>query len=87
MMTYTVNQVAELFKVNRETVVYWIRAAELAAVNVARNKDGMPRYRITQEALDGFILRRRAVDGPPPARARRPRTKLPDGWVDLFAKP
>ncbi|MBX9788577.1 MAG: helix-turn-helix domain-containing protein [Pirellulales bacterium] len=85
-MTYTVKQIAELFQVDRSTVVSWIRSAELAAVNIARRKDGVPRYWITQEALDGFKLRRCAVDGPPPPRIRRSRKKLPDGWVDYFAK-
>jgi excisionase family DNA binding protein len=85
-MTYTINQIADLFQVNRDTVTAWIRAGELMAMNIARNKNGLPRYRITQEALDGFMLRRRAVDGPPPPRIRRSRRKLPDGWVDFFAK-
>jgi excisionase family DNA binding protein len=80
MTTYTVNQIAEKLQVHRDTVVNWIRKADLLAFNVAMS--GKPRYRITQEALDGFMLRRRAVDGPPPPRERRRKTKLPDGWVD-----
>ncbi|MBX9788576.1 MAG: helix-turn-helix domain-containing protein [Pirellulales bacterium] len=87
METFTVNQVAEVFHVHRDTVVYWIRSAELSAINIARKKDGMPRYRITDEALKNFRLRRGAVEGPPPPRPRHQKTKLPDGWVDVFAKP
>jgi excisionase family DNA binding protein len=77
---FTVNQIADKLQVHRDTVVNWIRKGELLAINIAMS--GKPRYRITQEALDGFVLRRRAVDGPPPARERRRKTKLPDGWVD-----
>lgn len=82
-MTYTVNQIAEKLQVHRDTVVGWIRKGELLALNVAMS--GKPRYRITEDALEGFKLRRRAVDGPPPPRIRRSRKKLPDGWVDFCA--
>ena len=84
MTTYTVNQLATKLQVHRDTVIGWIRKGELLALNVSLST--VPRYRVTQEALDGFRLRRRAVDGPPPARERRRKTKLPDGWVDVFAK-
>ena len=84
MVSLTVNQIAEKLQVHRDTVVAWIRKGDLLAINVSLAT--MPRYRVTQEAFDTFMLRRRAVDGPQPVRERRRKTKLPDGWVDIFAK-
>lgn len=66
----SVKEVADLWGVTSETVLNWIRASELAAVNVSRSlRSKKPRFRITCEALAAFEAARSAT--PPPPRAAR----------------
>ena len=51
----TVQDVAELFKVNEETVRRWIRGGELAVLNLGGGRAG---YRIRRDELDRFIRER-----------------------------
>ena len=51
----TVQDVAELLKVNEETVRRWIRGGELAVLNLGRPRAG---YRIRRDELDSFIKER-----------------------------
>ena len=51
----TVEQVAELFQVNQETVRRWIRAGELSVLDLGGPRTG---YRILQRDLDTFIKAR-----------------------------
>ena len=69
-MTYSVRDLVQRYHVTEHTVLAWIRSGELNAVNVgvAPGKK-KPRWRITQEALDGFELAR--THSPPPPRTRR----------------
>jgi excisionase family DNA binding protein len=64
-------QVARLLAVKADKVLAWIGAGELAAVDVRSPGATRPRWRITQEALDGFLARRSAR--PMPVRLARPR--------------
>lgn len=68
---YTSGEVAERLGVNHSKVAAWIRAGELAAINVALRTNGLPKYRITAAALAAFLARRAIV--PPAAPAPRPR--------------
>jgi excisionase family DNA binding protein len=72
-MTYSVRQVAERFHVGEHTVLAWVRSGELHAVNVGRNPDGKPHWRITSEALQAFELLRSAqpIESQPRRRRRR----------------
>ncbi len=63
--------VAEALGVNQTKVLTWIRSGELAAINVAARVGGRPRWRINQEALDLFLLRRAAQPPAPVTRRRR----------------
>ena len=46
---FTVDEVAELFKVTRTTVYEWMRSGELAYVQVGS------RRRVTRSAIDAFV--------------------------------
>ena len=66
MKSYTVEQVAELESVNRETVLTWIRMGELTAHNASQNsKSRKPRWRVTDADLTAFRLSRRNAIKPP----------------------
>jgi excisionase family DNA binding protein len=54
----TTRQVAERYSVNPDKVLAWIRAGELAAINVAEKAGGRPRYRIDPTDLAAFEARR-----------------------------
>lgn len=72
-------QVAEQFGVAVGKVLKWIQRGELAAVNVASTTAGRPRWRISPEALDGFLQRRQskppALPAPRVRRRHEPPTK------------
>lgn len=66
-------QVAEQLAVDAAKVLTWIQGGELAAVNVATRVGGRPRWRISQVALEAFLVARQST--PPadvPPKARRP---------------
>ena len=63
-------QVAEQLGIDPGKVIAWIRAGQLAAVNVAENVGGRPRYRISPDALDAFLLGRSTAPDPKPTRRK-----------------
>lgn len=68
---FTIEQVAQRYGVTQHTVLGWVRAGEMRAVNVGRRPGGRrPRWRITQAALDEFEAGRTAA-APPPRAVRR----------------
>ena len=73
----TPSEIAKLLRVSQDTVLGWIRRAELRAVNVGRGTT-RARYRVSRESLDEF-LRDREVQ--PPSRTRRGNAtpKKPEG--------
>ena len=72
MKTFSPVQVAKMLGVSKNTVATWIRSGEIAAINVGRKPGGRPRYRISQEALDAFQLRRSVVAVPVTRRPKAP---------------
>ena len=57
--TLTVQEVADLLRVQQKKVCAWIDAGELRAVNVAQRSDSTNgRWRITREALEQFMTSR-----------------------------
>ena len=80
MRTYTVDQVAELESVNRETVLTWVRVGELVAHNASQNpKSRKPRWRITDADLTAFRLsRQNGTKEPTPPRRRRSAGEIPN---------
>jgi excisionase family DNA binding protein len=70
--TLSVRDVCERYSVSEHTVLGWIRAGELRAVNVGRRPGAKkPRWRVTQSALEAFEQLRTPT--PPPSRKRRQR--------------
>jgi hypothetical protein len=66
---HTIAQAAQQLAVNRHQVSTFIASGELVAVNVAANpRGGRPSWRISQEALEQFQLRRSSA---PQKRATR----------------
>jgi len=64
------------------TVLGWIRAGELKAVNVGRAPDGRkPRWRITQSAIDSFELARTPTAAPARVAGQK---KQPSGVVEFY---
>jgi transposase len=85
MKTHTPPQIAKMLGVSHEKVMTWIRNGELTAFNAATRPDlKRPRYRITEEWLQGFI-RRRSVPTPEPRRRPKCPTDVPG--VIQFIKP
>ena len=69
----TVAAVAECFGVTQATVLAWIHAGELKAVNVSRSPGAKrPRWRVTQAALAAFETARRTTPAASRACRRRP---------------
>ena len=62
MTTYTPVQLAKALQVSRGKVMTWIKSGKLGALNMS---DGaVPRYRITQYAVDEFLDSRRVKAAP-----------------------
>ncbi len=73
-MTYSVRDICDRYGVGEHTVLGWIRSGDLRAINVGRSvKAKKPRWRITEEALAAFELRR--TPDPPQPKTRKKRRK------------
>ena len=57
MTTYTPAQLAKQLQVSRSKVMTWITSGRMAAVHVAEGR--IPRYRITDDAVETFLDSRR----------------------------
>jgi Helix-turn-helix domain len=51
-------------------ILGWIRTGELAAINVSTDPSSRPRWRLSPEAIDEFLARRRAQQ---PVKTQRKR--------------
>jgi len=78
---FTPPQVARQLTVKHDTVLAWIHAHELQAVNLAARSGGQrPRWRISKQAIEKFLARRSATPPPKPRRRRR----QPDGVTKYY---
>ena len=78
----TVEEVKRRFGVSEGTVLGWIRAGELAAVNVGRSpRSKRPRWRISSSALAACEAARAATT-PTPRTPRRAKTS--DAVVQFY---
>ena len=80
-MTFSIQEVSEQFRVSKQTVLGWIAAGELGAINVARTPGGRPRWRITPDAVRAFEMLREAQ---PPIPAPSKRRKRSAGVVEFY---
>jgi hypothetical protein len=71
MTWHPVSTVAAMLSVTPDKITDLIRAGQLTAVNVALHTGGKARWRVSQEALEQFILRRQS--SPPTASTPRRR--------------
>jgi len=69
--TFSPPQLAKRYGCKVNKIHHWIRAGELQAVNVASRPDGQPRWRISEESLAAFELRRASQPTPKPSRRRQ----------------
>jgi hypothetical protein len=70
--TFSVGDVAGRYGVTIPTVLAWIHAGELRALNVSRSaRSRKPRWRITSVALEAFEQLRSITTVPPKPRRRR----------------
>lgn len=74
--TYGVKDVAKRYGCGEKTVLQWIRAGLLRAIDTRRIGSGRPRWRITAEALLAFEMSRQAT---PPAPGKKRRRKPMNG--------
>jgi excisionase family DNA binding protein len=74
----TTRQVADQLSVDTAKVLTWIHQGELRAVNVAERVSSKPRWRISPEALEEFLLRRQSST-PTPVIRRRSYESAADG--------
>lgn len=75
---FSVSEIAELMGVKQDNVFAWIAARELLAVNVAAKRNGKPRWRISEEALEAFQASRSTKPKNTVEVQRRPRQKAAD---------
>jgi hypothetical protein len=72
MTTFSIRDLQERYKVTEHTVLAWIYAGDLKALNVGRNQGNKkPRWRITKEAIEQFELTRMHSAPVPTVRKRR----------------
>lgn len=71
--TYSPQEIADRYGVDRLKVLRWINGGHLAAVNVATKPNGRPRWRVPAEALEDFE-RRRANPAAAPTQRRKAAT-------------
>jgi excisionase family DNA binding protein len=66
--------VAEQLGIDADRVVRLIRSGEIEAVDVSNRGSRRPRFRISPQALEAFLNRRRVVPPAPAVRRRRSST-------------
>lgn len=54
----TITEVADYFRVTRETVTSWILAGKLSAIDASKHGGKQRRWRISEQALRDFELSR-----------------------------
>lgn len=74
----TPNQIAKSRGIDVNKVLGWIRSGELRAVNYATKRGGLPRWKITPEALDDFERLRSSTPPPKPVKKQ---LKTPKQYV------
>jgi helix-turn-helix protein len=82
MVKLTTRQIAELYAVNMDKVVGWIRSGQLAAIDVSQRAGGRPRYRVDAADLAEFEESRRVRTAPVPTQRRSRRRQ--SGPIEYF---
>ncbi len=74
--TYSIKDLMARYAVGEHSCLQWIRQGDLTAINVAKRNGGKPQWRVTQDALEQFELRRTKAP-PQPQTPRRKSTATP----------
>jgi hypothetical protein len=75
--SFSVRAISGRHQVSQRTVLGWIHAGELRAINVGRRPGAKkPRWRVTAEALAAFEAARTPTPPPPRTRRRRQRPEV-----------
>jgi excisionase family DNA binding protein len=77
----TVPETAAYLRVGEEKIRSWIKAGELAAINVGATACGRPRFIVLPESLAAFT-RKRSAAKPPRAPRRRRKAAAVDFYPD-----
>lgn len=64
-------EIARQLGIDPSKVVAWIRRGELVAANLAEHRGGRPRFRVSPDALQQFLVGRQTTPEPKPVRRRR----------------
>jgi hypothetical protein len=86
-------EAAELLAVGPDKIIDLIGDGSLVAINIARHSGGIrPRWRISREALERFIVSRQPTAAPATARKKRQQAvtsttspKIPGSYVAAWA--
>lgn len=82
-LTHSVDDVARRYAVGQKTVLEWIRAGDLLAVDVSRStRAKKKRLRITAAALEAFEAAR--TTAPAPQAVTRRRSQANDGVIQFY---
>ena len=73
---HTVKKVSKLLGIREHGVLSLIHSGELRGVDVSLTPGGRPRWRIMQDDLDGFLLRRTRQASTPRRRRRKKTTNV-----------
>ncbi len=73
-------EVAKRLRVSPETVIGWIKADELKAINAGRRGCVRPRYRILESDLEDFIRRRYIGSSVKPQRVSHKNPEVIEFW-------
>jgi excisionase family DNA binding protein len=80
--TLTPAEIAKRWRISPDKVRSWIQAGELAAINVAKNVGGRPRYRVDEADFVAFENRRRVQ--PRSYKPHRRRKQMGQNTVEFF---
>lgn len=84
---YTTAEVAKSYGVKPGKVAEWCRTGDLRAIDAATRKGSKPRWRIPEDAIREFDVRRANKPVETSVRQQRPCkvNSKQAGWVDYFA--
>ena len=82
---YTVQETAEIAKIDPEQVLSWIHSGELAAVNVAKSLQcKRPSWRIPESALGKLLIGRRHPASTQPTATHTAKRRAPKQIVSVL---
>ena len=78
---YSPPQLARAWGIDSHKILTWIASGELVAANLAAKPGGRPRYRISQEAIEAFEIRRSVQ---PATKITRRKRRHDDNIIEFY---